>query len=620
MAIGAQGFCSQLTTKDMFVRRLPDDCQDEDAATIPVAWLTAEYALRIIGRVAPGERVLIHAAAGGVGMAAVRLARELGADVFATAGSETKRRILREMGVEHVMDSRSLDFAGEIRRITGGAGIDVVLNSLTGEAIDRGFSVLRAGGRFLEIGKTEWRNPDDVHAAWPGIHYVIVDLTQVIRDEPHRIGAMLDRIGDALDQGRLTALPRQLFGIDEARDAFRFMAQARHVGKVVVCHRPPDGRCRPDGTYVVTGGAGALGLRMAQWLAERGARHLVLVGRSSPSRDAAEAIAALVADGVDVRFASCDVTRLDHVRALVGSIPADRPLRGVVHAAGVLDDGIIADMTAERLAAVMAPKVDGAWNLHAATRERALDLFVLFSSSAGVFGAAGQGNYAAGNTFLDALAHHRRAIGLAALAVDWGPWSTSGMAARLEDRDRARLAATGVRPLDQASALHALDVALTLGKAQVLGIEIDWSALWATLRDAATPALLAEMGQTGARRSDGAARAPEAATRLDLIALPAAERGERLSTYVRDQLRAVLALEPGAVQTDDTFVALGMDSLTAVELRNRLQQGLGLRLAATTVLEHPSVAALTAFILETLPRAAADAEGAAGAGRETLDL
>lgn len=620
MAITSRGFCSQVCTEETFVRRIPKECSDEDAATIPAAFLTVEYALRTVGRLRAGERILIHAAAGGVGMAAVRLSRELGAHVFATAGSESKRRLLREMGIEHVMDSRSLDFADEVRRVTGGEGVDVVLNSLTGEAIDRGFSVLRNGGRFLEIGKAEWRNPDDVHAAWPGIRYITVDLTQVIRDEPQQIGVMLDSIGDAMEAGRLAPLPRRLFALQQVREAFRFMAQAKHVGKVVVCHGPPPGRCRPHATYLVTGGAGAIGLQMARWLADRGASDIVLVGRRAPSAEADQFMADLVEGGVNIRFERADVTSREQVDTLVRSIPETRPLRGVIHAAGALDDGVLAEMTSSRLASVMAPKVDGAWNLHEATRRDALDFFVLFSSSAGVFGSPGQANYAAGNTFLDALAHHRHAAGLSALSVDWGPWGNSGMAARLEERDRARIESTGVRPLEHGRAVKALDEALLTGQPQEVVIDIDWPTLSRALSKTAVPLWLKELVRAPSppEHGDKSSRPRRDARADDLATVPAEQRAQWLRAHIGEQLKAVLALDAETIAPDDTFVTLGMDSLTAVELRNRLQQGLGLRLAATAVLEHPSVAELAAFILEAMPREGTDAENVPG--RETLEL
>lgn len=621
MAITARAFCSHVVTPETFVRRIPASCTDEDAATIPAAFLTVEHALRTVGRLAAGERILIHAAAGGVGMAAVRLARELGAEVFATAGSDTKRRILREMGVAHVMDSRALTFADEIRRVTAGEGIDVVLNSLTGEAIDRGFSVLRAGGRFLEIGKAEWRDPRDVEARWPGIRYVIVDLTQVIREQPHQIGTMLDHIGEALAAQRLEPLPKRLFGIDQARDAFRFMAQAKHVGKVVICHRPPPGRCRPDATYLVTGGAGALGLQMGRWLVDRGAKHVVLSGRSAPSSRALEDIAELAGRGADVRFEALDVTRRDQVAAFLRAIPADRLLRGVIHAAGRLDDGVVAEMTPSRLAAVMAPKVDGAWHLHDATSAGALDFFVLFSSSAGVFGSPGQANYAAANTFLDAIAHHRHSRGLAALAIDWGPWAASGMAARLDARDRTRLQSTGVRPLDPERAADALDEALGTRQPQLAGIDMDWPALAAALGTTGIPPVLSELVSTAASSDEPRAGDPRAdAESFDLSHLPAEERPGRLRAYIGEHLRVVLALATDApVQPDDSFVELGMDSLTAVELRNRVQRGLGLQIPVAAVMTHGTLASLAEHILGvSSPDAGAPDLGADG--RETLDL
>ncbi|HEY9226744.1 MAG TPA: SDR family NAD(P)-dependent oxidoreductase, partial [Gemmatimonadaceae bacterium] len=409
--------------------RKPKNLSFAEAATIPVTFLTAQYALHALGRMAPGDRVLIHAATGGVGMAAMQLAKRAGAEIFGTAGNPVKRELARTLGADHVADSRSLSFADDVMQATNGQGVDIVLNSLAGDFIPKSLGVLRRGGRFIEIGKTDIWDATRVAAEYPGIGYSALYLGEVTAADPQYIRNMLLELLQDFESGTLTPLPVHAFPLEKAVDAFRFMAQAKHTGKVVLTQHHGS-QVRADATYLVTGGLGGLGLLVARSLAADGARHLVLMGRRAPSATAQATIDQLVASGVQVVVATADVAQAADVQRVIAQIATTLPpLRGIVHAAGVVEDAMLADQDAGRFSRVLAPKVAGTWNLHTLTREFPLDFFVLFSSGAALLGSPGQGNYAAANLFLDALAHQRHAHGLPALSINWGSWAEVGMAA-----------------------------------------------------------------------------------------------------------------------------------------------------------------------------------------------
>ncbi|MER7438106.1 SDR family NAD(P)-dependent oxidoreductase, partial [Pseudonocardia alni] len=448
--------------------RIPDGWDWETAASVPLVFLTAWHALRQLGNLTAGEKVLVHAGAGGVGMAAVQIARHLGAEVYATA-SEPKQHVLRSLGVaeDHIASSRTLEFAETF----AGTDLDVVLNSLAGEFVDASMGLLGDGGRFLEMGKTDIRDADSAPA---GVSYQAFDLAWV---EPEAIGAMFAELMDLFAAGVLDPLPVRTWDVRDAPAAFRFMSAAQHIGKIVLTLPRP---WTTEGTVLVTGGTGGLGGLLARHLvATHGVRHLLLTSRSgADAPGAAELVSELGELGAQVSVAACDVTDADAVAALVAGVSGAHPLRAVVHTAGVLDDGVLASLTPGRLARVLAPKVDGAWNLHRATEHLDLDAFVLFSSVAGVFGGAGQANYAAGNAFLDALAAHRAAAGLPGVSLAWGAWGQeAGMTAGLDERDVRRAAESGMPLLAAGQGLALFDAALATGRPALVPVRLDLATL-----------------------------------------------------------------------------------------------------------------------------------------------
>ncbi|MGW7688970.1 type I polyketide synthase [Streptomyces asiaticus] len=614
MGLWIGGFGPLAVADHRTLTRIPDGWSFAEAASVPVVFVTALYALRELAGVRPGESLLVHSAAGGVGMAAVQLARVFGLRVFATAGPG-KWDVLRGLGVDdaHLASSRSLEFEQRIRSVSGGRGVDVVLDSLAGEYVDASLRLLGEGGRFIEMGKTDVRSADEVAAAHPGVAYRAFDLMEA---GPERIGEMLTEIVGLFERGALTRLPTRVWDVRRAGEAYRFMREARHVGKLVLS---VPAALDPEGVVLVTGAGGVLGGLVARHLvAERGVRHLLLVSRrGSAAEGMPELEAELTGMGASVTVAACDVADRDALAEVLARMPGGRGVTGVVHAAGVLDDATVASLTPERVDAVLRAKVAGAWNLHELTRRHDVAMFALFSSAAGVLGSAGQANYAAANTFLDGLAAHRRALGLAGVSLAWGMWAErSGMTEHLGEADLSRMARVGVVPFSSDEGLRLFDAAHTLAESLVVPARLDTGAPAAV--GTAVPPMLKGLIRRSvpARRTLNhaeAVRAVDQATewRQRLLGMSPADRGHTVLELIHTQVMAVLGhATPDAVEPDRAFKDLGLDSLTAVELRNLLSATTGLRLPATLAFDYPNSKALSAYILGELA-GRADADGAA---------
>ncbi len=561
------------------------------AATVPVAFLTAWHALAELGGLRAGETVLVHAAAGGVGTAAVQLARHLGAEVFATA-SPAKWPALRAAGIPagHIASSRDTGFEEAFLAATGGRGVDVILDSLAGEFVDASLRLAAPGGRFLEMGKTDIRDPAAVAAAHDGLRYQAFDL---LTEDPDRIAAMLSQLCRLFAGGALTPLPAACWDIRRAPEAFRFMSQARNTGKIVLTVSAPR---RDGGTVLITGGSGELAALTARHLAGRPAAwpetaRLVLLSRRGPAApEAASLAASLAGAGTPVQVTACDAADRGALAAVIAAIPPAEPLATVIHAAGVLDDGVIGSLTPGRIASVMRPKAEAAWHLHELTSHLDLEAFVLFSSVAGVWGSPGQGNYAAANTFLDALAAVRRSQGLPAASLSWGPWQ-AGMADHLTTTDRQRMSRQGMRPLTHLDGMALLDAAATAPAAHFVPARLDLTALRRQGADA--PPLLSGIARTAPARRTAGRDTATAGQAARLAELPPDQRDQALRDLVQAHSAQVLGITAATtIEPNRTFRELGFDSLTAVELRNRLNTATGLRLQASLVFDYPTTEAL----------------------------
>ncbi|MGP3972314.1 SDR family NAD(P)-dependent oxidoreductase, partial [Streptomyces sp. 6N223] len=586
-------------TDQRLVTRIPSGWSFAEAAAAPIVFLTAYYGLVDLARIQPGERLLVHSAAGGVGMAALQLAPHLGAEVFGTA-SPGKWGTVRAAGLDeaHLANSRTLDFEEKFLAATGGAGMDVVLDSLAREFVDASLRLLPRGGRFLEMGKTDIRDPEEVAAQHAGVVYQAFDMVDAGFD---RIQEMLTELRALFEAGTLRPLPVTAWDIRRAPEAFRHLSQAKHVGKVVLTVPRELDR---DGTVLITGGTGGLGALLARHLvAEHGVRDLVLTSRRGPEAEgAAELVAELEALGASARVAACDVADRAAVEALLDGLPR---LTAVVHTAGVLDDGMLASYTPERLAGVLRPKADGARLLHEATADRDLAAFVLYSSIAGTVGNPGQGAYAAGNAFLDALATHRWERGLPAISLAWGLWApTGGMVGTLGEADAERLGRRGALvTLTDEQNLALFDAAVAGAQPAVVPAKVDAGALESAAGGTGLPLppVLRDLVRRPVRQA--AAGGVESASSLvaRLAGRSEAERDGLLLELVRQDVAMVLGhLTADAVGADQEFQQLGFDSLTAVELRNRLTAATGLRLPATLIFDYPTPAALAGYLGERL--------------------
>ena len=590
----------------------PESMTSEEAATIPVAFLTALYALEELARLREGETVLVHAGAGGVGMAAVQIALRAGARVFATAGSPEKREILELMGVEQALDSRSLAFADRVMELTEGRGVDVVLNSLAGKAIGKGLSCLAPFGRFLELGKRDivQNSRIGLWAFRKNISFHSIDLGRVARENPRLLREMFERLVRRFEAGTYHPLPHTLLMASRETEAFRLVAQGRHIGKVVLSLDDPELRVEksagagmsflPEATYLVTGGLGGFGLVVAQWIVDRGGRHLILLGRSgAASAETQAAVRELEARGARILVAAADVTDPNELAPVLDEKRTGMPpLRGVFHAAMVLDDGILLQLDRERFSRVMEPKVAGVWNLHQLTLDRDLDHFVMFSSVSSWVGTPGQANYVAANAFLDAFAYaRRRSFGRPALSINWGRLDEVGYVSRHPAISEI-LGRRGFLGFSPRQAMIGLDHMMRRPEPQIGFLRIDWSASAQVLGNLSMArrmsVLFGELSQEKNAEDEGA-RVREA-----LRAARPEERGDILRDYMRHQVARVLGTAAAKLDLTRPLNQMGFDSLMAVELKNHIDTDLALSLPTGVLMEEPTVEALATAVLDLI--------------------
>ncbi len=620
VGFGPSSFGNRVVTQATAIAHLPPDISFEAAATIPSTFLTVYYALHHLAQLQADEKVLIHGAAGGVGIAAVQVAKWLGAEIYATAGSDEKRDFLRLLGADHIFDSRSLTFADQIMAQTGGQGVDVVLNSLAGEAINRNFQVLKPFGRFLELGKRDFYENTKIglRPFRNNISYFGIDADQLMLVRPALTRRLFAEIMALFADGVLHPLPYRAFEAEDVVDAFRYMQQARQIGKIVITYRHginhvhmPKAATRqhlalpPDGSYLVSGGLQGFGLRTAEWLASKGARQLILISRSGPESDEArDAIARLEKQGVRVYAAACDVSKRAQLAALLAETARTLPpLRGVVHAAAVIDDGLVRNVDAAQIRRVLAPKILGARYLDELTRDCALDLFILFSSATTAFGNPGQASYVAANAFLEALAEHRRATGLCATCVGWGPIDDVGFLARNGKIKEALQSRMGGDALDSGTALDALEGMLLADRSGLAVLEVDWNALSRLLPSASSPKFQ-ELGWHAEDR-DGQEDQSEDIQRL-LAELSDDELVATFTDILSNEIGEILRISADKIDPERSLYDMGLDSLMGVELMIALESRFGIRLPVMALSQSPTISKLAARVIQQL-RASDDA-------------
>ncbi len=598
---GAGGCWGTYVTCDArLVAPLPAGLTAEEAAAVSTGYGTAWYGLCDLARIGPGDRVLIHSATGGVGQAAIAIARQAGAEIFATAGSPGRRQLLHDMGIEHVYDSRSTDFADEIRRDTDGYGVDVVLNSLIGPAQRAGLELLAFGGRFVEIGKRDVYEHTrvDLYPFRRNLTFYYADLALMTTGDPKRIGALLRKVYELVGDGVLPVPAHTVYPLADAATAIRAISAAEHTGKLVLSV-PRNGHThvvvpptraqvfRRDGSYIVTGGVGGLGLFLAAVMASGGCGRIVLTSRSQPNPQAQKTIARLRSNGADIVVECGNIADPDTAARLVDAATATGlPLRGVLHAAAVVDDATLGNITDELIERDWAPKVCGAWYLHQAAATQPLDWFCNFSSAAVLLGSPGQGAYAAANSWLDAFTSWQRSQGVPASAIAWGAWADIGRGAGLAQRGDV----TMISPEDGGYAFRALlrhDRGYT-GYLPLTGMPL--------LTALAARSPFAE----AFREADGHRAADVPTVLAELAGLAQDEWPNRLRRLVTDQVGLILRR---AVDPDRSFADHGLDSLGTLELRTHIETQTGIRLTPKTIVTYSTARALAGHLTETLEAA-----------------
>jgi acyl transferase domain-containing protein/acyl carrier protein len=574
---------------------LPPGLTDKVAAAVTSAHTTAWYGLHDQARITAGDKVLIHSATGGVGQAAIAIARAAGAEIFATAGSPERRELLRSMGIEHVYDSRSIEFAELIRKDTDGYGVDIVLNSLTGPAQRAGLELLALDGRFVEIGKR------DVYAntrlgLYPfrrNLTFHYLDMALMVDNNSKRLGDNLRHLYRLVADGALPTPESTHYPLVDAANAIRVMSAAQHTGKLVLDapHRghssvvvPPESArvFRGDGSYIITGGLGGLGLFLASEMATAGCGRIVLTSRSQPTAAAEEAIARIRATGADIHVECGDIAESATAERLVCAATATGlPVRGVVHAAAVVEDATLTTISDELIDRDWVAKVYGAWHMHEATAQQPLDWFCSFSSAAALLGSPGQGAYAAANSWLDAFTHWRRAQGLPATTIAWGAWGQIGRAASLEEGRTTMIAP------DEGA--HAFQTVLRYNRTYTGYMPTSETPLFA--------ALVARSPFAEAFKSAGGAKHDTAAVRAELLTLSPEEWPTRLRRLVTEQASLILRR---SIDPDHSFPDHGLDSLGFLELRSRIETETGIRLTPKAIATHNTARTLARHLADTL--------------------
>jgi acyl transferase domain-containing protein/NADPH:quinone reductase-like Zn-dependent oxidoreductase/acyl carrier protein/NADP-dependent 3-hydroxy acid dehydrogenase YdfG len=605
MAVAPAAFSTHVCVKRSGVARLPAGIDPIAGATLPVAFLTAYYAVVELARIRAGETILIHGGAGGVGLAALQVAKARGATVIATAGSVEKRRLLETLGADHVFNSRTLTFVEDVLAATGQKGVDIVLNSLFSEAMERSLSLLKPFGRFLELGKRDFYADTKIglRPFRRNISYFGIDADQLLNAQPELSASLLAELSALFEKGDLTPLPYRAFRYDEIVSAFRLMQGSGHIGKIVVKAPVPGEdavlmapraglRADPAGVHLVLGGIGGFGLATAHWLVEKGARKIALCSRRGVADDdTTAAIAKWAAQGVKTSLHACDITDEAAVTGMLEAVRASGPLKTVVHAAMVLDDALIENLTEERVRAVVAPKARAAAIFDRLTRQDALDHFILFSSATTLVGNPGQANYVAANGYLEGLARARRHAGRPALAVGFGAISDTGFLARNSDVNDLLSKRIGKTGMSAAQALAYVDAYVgrdpgTVEAAVIAIAEIDMG-MARHLKTVAAPLfeVVARSAKTQSAGGDG--------DRIDLVWLvqgKTQEEGEQLIfQLVATEIATILRIPATEISPLKIIKDVGLDSLMAMELGMSFRQKTGFEMPLSSVTQSTTV-------------------------------
>lgn len=637
MAIAASAFSTHVAVKRAGVAKLPAGVDVVAAASIPVVFLTAYYALIELGRMRAGDTVLIHGAAGGVGLAAIQVAKHVGATIIATAGTPEKRRFLEMLGAHHVFDSRSLGFVADVQAVTGGEGVDLVLNSLFGQAMEQSLSLVKPFGRFLELGKRDYYADSKIglRPFRRNISYFGIDADQLLVLQPDLSRRLLGEIGQLFEKGVFSPLPYRAFEYDEIGDAFRLMQNAGHIGKIVVLPPVPNRdqvaiRSRrhfnvdPSGMHLVVGGIGGFGLVATEWLVEKGARNIAMCSRRGiPDAETQAAIERWTQDGINVSVHACDVTSEKAVGDMLAELRAIAPLKTVLHAAMILDDALISNLTRERNQPVIDVKAKGIAILDRLTRADKLDQFIMFSSVTTMVGNPGQSNYVAANGFMEGVARARRLEGLPALAVGFGAIADAGYLARNTEVGQILDRRLGKTALPARDALNMVEQYIeaapdTVDAAVVMISEFDW-AMAHNLK-----VVNESLFEVVMRRASQSAGGSEGGS-IDLVAMiegkSAVEAQDALFKVIANEIATILRVATESISKDSVLKEIGLDSLMAVELGMNFEQNTGFDMPLSSLSDNATVGDVTRRLYEKVSARGGgdDGEGDASSDAKIVD-
>ena len=589
MGVALGALASQTVTHQALVTKKPDFFQFAQAASIPTIFLTAYYTLIYKAKLKKDDIILIHAGCGGVGLAAIQIAQLYEAQIIATAGSERKRHYLTQLGIKHVLDSRSLHYGDAIAAITNGQGVDIVLNSLTGpNFIDTSLRCCAKSARFIEISKRDIWSEQQVNAKYPSIEYHMVAVDMMMSTQPEYIQVLLQEIMQLFAADKLKPIDLTVFPVSDSIEAFNYLKQAQNIGKVIITLPPDSIIFDQNATYLITGGLGGIGLKLAEYLSNKGAARIVLAARSTPIPEALKIIEGLRQTGKHIDICRCDISDQEQVKQLINNCHnKDFPLKGIFHAAGVLKDALFDQQDLEHVETVFSSKAKGAWYLHEATKTIDLDYFVLFSSIASVLGSTAQANYALANSFLDGLAYYRNHQGLNAQSISWGPWSNVGMAKDLALRHEHQ----GFKALTPEQYLAVLDYILINKFIHMSVVFADWSRI--SEQALLIPSWLSEL----------MTMPQEAAELLNQLAnTPLDQYETMIKQIVISEVTKTLALAAGKmIEDNEGFFDMGMDSLMAAELVKRVNKIFPqVDFDVALVFNYASIAKLTAYIKSQL--------------------
>jgi NADPH:quinone reductase-like Zn-dependent oxidoreductase/acyl carrier protein len=605
MGMAYHSLASHVAVNGNALRKIPEYLSYQEAATIPAVFLTAYYSLVELAKLKSGDKVLIHAATGGVGLAAIQIAKYVGAEVYATAGSNDKRDYLKSLGIQNIYDSRSIEFYEQILNDTHQQGVDIVLNSLTGDAMYKSMQLLKGFGRFIEIGKKDIFENSRIglDVFKNGLSYHMVDVEKMLFEKPEFLGELLQEIILLIDEHKLHPLEKTIFPLQQVKEAFRYMNASKHIGKVVIDFEHKSDieieslavQFNKNATYLLTGGTGGIGLTFVEWMLNNNATNFILINRNKPSIEAQNKIDTLIAKGANINCIQCNISDKNQLKTIIDNIDHSLPLKGIFHLAGILEDASIQNIHPVSYQNVLTPKI-AAYNLHVLTQHLTLDYFVLFSSSAVLFASIGQAAYVSANAFMDALALNRRSNNLPALSIQYGTVADVGLAATNDNRGD-RLREEGVSPLQPQDCTTIFTTASVSNNAVIGAFYFDvqkWKNNYSSAKfNPYFDQLSIEIQPT-----------------LDNVQITFLEELKRLNgeheiqLAIEDKLKETISIVTKVnilnIDTESTFKSLGIDSLMSVQLKNKLEKVFAIALSVTAFWTYPSIKKYAKFLTTKL--------------------